>query len=210
MTRTPYNPSGRTHRRGTALLEFVMAIPFLALLLGLTFFFGWSMKNQQHVKIADRYLAWRHVRTKEWKADRLNHRFFGETAERVSASRGHGPDDTLEDLVAEADHVSGRAGEMAGRLIPRRVHRGRSVRVGAVFPSDVGVWNRMDLTGPITSHHVRDGVQWRCIENVFNNEVVNDQFLSEFDGSLPGDNKLAKVLRILYRYKWKQVNIPDD
>ena len=49
------------HDKGTALLELVMAMAFLSFILITTFFFGWAMMNQQHVKSSARYASWREV-----------------------------------------------------------------------------------------------------------------------------------------------------
>jgi hypothetical protein len=52
----------RNHgRRGTALLEFVMSLPILLLVIAGIFFFGQVMRNQQLMRVADRYVSWRHL-----------------------------------------------------------------------------------------------------------------------------------------------------
>ncbi len=43
------------------MVEFVFCIPLLALLISGMFFFGWALRNQQKVKVSDRYAAWRAV-----------------------------------------------------------------------------------------------------------------------------------------------------
>ena len=64
-------------RRGTAIVEFAACVPFLALVVIVTFFSGWAMVNQQHVWAADRYAAWRQVRTGTVPTDdELNRDFF--------------------------------------------------------------------------------------------------------------------------------------
>jgi hypothetical protein len=196
-------------RRGTALIEFIMAVPFFALLMGLTFFFGWSMKNQQHVRISDRYVAWRDVRVGRYDPNDLNEKFYGGTATSVDVARGGGPDRTLEDLADEASNNSAEAGTLAEECAVNRWPRGRRVEIHAEFPADVGLWRDLGLNGPIRSEHMRDGVEWRCGDRVFNNGPVKEQFLRDFDRSLP-NTRMGRVLRILYDYKWKMVNLPDD
>ncbi len=53
-----------SRRHGTAVIESIFCVPLIAIILGLTFFFGWAMRNQQRVIISDRYAVWRLVMTK--------------------------------------------------------------------------------------------------------------------------------------------------
>lgn len=73
-------------RRGSALIEFVFCIPLLALIILGTFFFGHVMRNQQRLRVADRYHAWRLVQNADAQADMSSHSYtrYGE------------PDDTAE------------------------------------------------------------------------------------------------------------------
>ena len=62
--------------RGTAMLEFIMCIPLMAILIAAIFFFGWVMRNQQRVRIATRYASWKHVYDTSPSTQQLNEKFF--------------------------------------------------------------------------------------------------------------------------------------
>jgi hypothetical protein len=51
------------------LLEFVFALPFLALLIAATFFFGTLMRNQQRLRVADHYWTWRQMHNRQAEDD---------------------------------------------------------------------------------------------------------------------------------------------
>ena len=186
------------------MAELAMCIPLIAFIIAMTFFFGFSMANQQHVRISDRYAAWRRVLTGTMASDeQLNEMFFADRAGEVQTDTDTGPVETLEDLVAEAGDVSEPAHLLAERCVLERWPRGRRVKVQADFPSSVGAWRR--FTGAIRSRHVRDGVQWRRGQASCD-YVVCDEFLSPLDDvlagvSAPGDG-LAEMMRQLYSNGW--------
>ena len=97
----------RFRRRGTAVTEFVLVLPFLAIILALTFFFGWAMMHKQQVLVADRYSAWQRVETGAWPSeDRLNQVIFDSRALDVELSSELPVQETVEDLIAEAGQIS--------------------------------------------------------------------------------------------------------
>ncbi|MBT3278916.1 MAG: hypothetical protein HN909_08005 [Phycisphaerales bacterium] len=49
----------RHNRRGVALLEFVFCLPFFLLIIAGTFMFGTMMRNEQRLRVTDRYVSWR-------------------------------------------------------------------------------------------------------------------------------------------------------
>src|ERR1035437_8384081 len=96
----PGNLTTTRRRRGAVIMEFVFCLPVPAFLLGLIFFFGWSMMNHRQVKVAARYTAWRNVRqTPDVTGVELNQNFFGDKSDAVSIGLGSGPDTTLQDFV---------------------------------------------------------------------------------------------------------------
>jgi hypothetical protein len=202
------SPGGRT-RRGAALIEFVLVIPLLALVLGLTFFFGWSMRNQQRMRMAFRYAAWRRVHgvgetlPSPVSSREINRKFFGDAAAGVGVHFPRGPDQVLIDYVGEVSARSGRAGALAEELVLGHFPRGRGARGSAEFPTDVGLWQK--FTGAIRASHVRDGVEWRR-RQAGCGSAVRDMFLTTVDGAMsdveaPGDS-LAETVRGLYRSGW--------
>jgi hypothetical protein len=183
------------------MIEFVMVVPLLALVIGLTFFFGKAMMDQQHVRISARYTAWNGMQNDE--PNGLNQRFFGDRAEGVAIHGGRGPLDTLEYLVDGADQVSREAGEYAEESVLRRFPKGWRGYVSAEFPSDVGAWQ--SFTGAIEREHLRDGVSWKRGQCSPSSAIV-ELFLEDLDEALenvsaPGE-ELAQTVRNLYRHGW--------
>jgi len=190
-------------RRGTAILEFVLALPLLATVIVTTFFFGWAMRSQQAVKISDRYTAWQWAQQRPVSEESLDAKFFDHRTSWVEITGHDGPDATREDLVAEAAVLSQPAGELAARTVFDRWPRGYWVRVQAEFTPRMDAWRHFN--GPIRSHHVREGVEWRR-DQARNESAIRDQFLDEMDVLLdscpaPGDG-LAETFRRLYLTRW--------
>lgn len=181
-----------------------MVLPFMGMLLALIFFFGWALRNQQHVKVSDRYWSWRRVRAGgAASASELNGKFFGRTASGVTLRTDRGPDETLGDYVDRVSEASRPAGVLADETVLDTFPRGRGVDVSAEFPTDVGVWRW--FTGAIHHRHVRDGVEWRRGQARCEN-AVRDQFLGDLDERLdnvpaPGRN-MGKTFRQLYLARW--------
>ncbi len=193
----------RRRRRGTAILEFALAIPLLATVIVATFFFGWAMKSQQRVKIADRFSAWRAVDRGAPSDETLNVVFFEDRTSSVTQGWGAGPSETREDLAAETGAVSRDAGDLAQRLVIDRWPQGVSVRVAAEFVPAMDAWRQ--FTGPIRDRHTREGREWRRRE-ASNLPELRDQFYSDMDERFenfpaPAD-RMADLFRQLYLSRW--------
>jgi len=197
-----------------------MVIPVMALIIGLTFFFGWSMDNQQHVKISDRYATWRELLNRaDWARDpnyanrepevtsgTLNDLFFSQRASQVTIDRNNGPSETLRGLVDYVGTGSGRAEAFAQTMVMDLWPRGLSTEVGADVPATVSLWQQLGLTGPIKAQHGRDGLQWRLREAHSPWDPLRDQFLLPLDSVLttipvPGD-LWGRTMRGLYASGW--------
>lgn len=187
------------------MIEFVLCVPLIALVLGLTFFFGWSMKNQQRVIVSARYTAWKPILsgTTPGPGD-LNETFFGDQADEVSVDLDPGPGDTLTDYAQQAGSQYGATVEtLATELAVERFPGCHRAGLGAEFSSDVGIWSA--FTGPITRNHIRDGIEWRRGQ-AWQEQAVADQFYSSFDSALSGipapADELAQMFRDLYLQGW--------
>ena len=192
-------------RRGTSTLEFVLCIPLLALIIGTTFFFGWAMMNQQHVRASGRYTAWAQARGRgRAEGEHLNQKFFADKASSVSVSGAGGVDETLEDMVAAADQVSADAQLIADQIVARGCPRSISAEVAAGFPPKFLPWRA--LSGPIHDRYAREGLEWRR-KQLGCEEIIRDAFLPELDGALRGLDRgpaaeFGQVLRRLYNQQW--------
>jgi len=186
-----------------------MCVPLFALIIGLTFFFGWSMRNQQRVKAASRYQAWRRVHPDgrpHWPGGRLvslNEMFFGETAkDPVGTGGGSGPDDSLNELVEATSDYGRQTYDLADALVMKHFPRGARASVSARFPSSLNMWEK--FRGSMHQHHIRDGVEWRRGQMSYL-EPIKDQFLQELDGHIEEyirDEDLKKNLQALYLKRW--------
>jgi len=198
---------GRVRRRGNVMIEFVMVIPLLGFILGLTFFFGWAMANQQHIKTTDRFQSWRQVRAGAGVSQELlNDWIFQGHLGGYNQDGGTFTTETrktLEELVAYVGNVSARAEGLATDMVMDRCERGRWVTVNGSFPSDIALFQKFH--GSIKHTHMRDGREWRW-RQLWCEPAIRDQFLTELDTTLqgvasPGDS-LAEMARRLYLARW--------
>jgi len=197
----------RAHRRrGTAIVEFAVTIPLLGLVLLGTFFFGWSLTNQQHVRASARYVAWRYMRTlKPVPVDQVNAAFFySRTKEPPGIGLSSGPTDTLNEYVDSAGQVSKPAGDLAHTAVITKWPYGVSVTASAEFNTTLKAYER--FKGAIYSKHARDGVEWRCGHASIDG-AITDAFLEPLDSVLsalpaPADG-LADIFQNLYTTPWR-------
>ncbi len=191
-------------RRGAVIMEFVFCLPVLAFLLGLIFFLGWAMMNQQHVKVSARHTAWRNVRqTPDVTGMELNKDFFANRSDSVQISLGSGPDGTLRDFTTAAASCGPNAGILAQRLALEQYPRGSRADVSGHFPSSVALWQRYQ--GSIQMHRAREGVEWRR-HQADNIGPVRELFLMPLDNTLdqitPPGRDLGQMMRQIYLAHW--------
>ena len=204
----PHSSESRP-RRGAAMIEMVLVIPFLAFMIGVIYFFGWAMMHQQHVKVSDRYASWRAVYGGGTTGDNLNDYFFRNQGTNIELAYEAAPGDTAatyDDYLAAAS----RMGQMPAGLADRTVvqgnqgfSRGHYTNVAAEFPHRSGVSSL--YKGQIRAGAGRQGLEWR---RAHANEVAAlvDQFLGDVDSAMngvPGDgNAMGQVVRRLYLDGW--------
>ena len=193
-------------RKGAVLIELTLAIPILAGVIALTFFFGFAMVNQQHVIVAARYTAWAEVADSN-NADRMdeldeqNVMFFNLQAGSTDFDSEDRHHDTLGGLVDEASLQSADAGMLISLCVPSPWPRGRWTNVSAEFPTDVAAFAA--ISGAIERSHFRDGVQWRRGE-VSYLRAIRDAFLTDLDTEISQipDADLRDRLGRLYLQRW--------
>lgn len=191
-------------RCGAAMVEFVMVIPLLATVLALTFWFGWSMVNQQHVRMADRYAVWRVLsQTGMPSNQQINEGLLASKGTDIHTTSDSGPATVLQSYVDIASSQGDAAGTLANELVLARFPRGLRIELRAEFPSNVRLWQRFN--GPIAGRHVRDGVQWRRSE-VRCESALNEMFLSRLNEMLttlpPQSQNFGAAFRDLYLGGW--------
>ena len=210
-------------RRGTAMIEFIMGIPLLATIIGLTFFFGWGMKNTQRVAMASRYVTWRHVEGGAGGGS-LNAMFFENQATssdvdwpagRRSHSGQVGMTQAVLRLRAEVGDGGGRdiADWLLADQAPTNVDYlyGCRSNLRAEFSTTVDAWRRM--AGRIAASGAREGNEWRRRQASCEEAFLQEPFLLTLDGKLlalherltamsGSDNTIGSQVRELYLRAW--------
>jgi hypothetical protein len=144
------------------MLEFIMCIPLMAILIAAIFFFGWVMRNQQRVRIADRYTSWKHVYDTTPSTQLLNEKFFDDRGYNVYWSIDS---DTVTKSVREKfiDKITDRdneAGLYAEDIVGRNLPGGSYVLLRSQFNTNSARWRKWAESGAIERTHVRDGRSW--------------------------------------------------
>lgn len=215
--------AGARRRRGTALVETALCIPLLALALALTLFLGWAMMNQQGVKSAVRYTAWRNVYRSRYELgydpndpnnvesptpEALNRKFFRDEGTDIDIGGGNGTIEEMEQLVQAAGQYSGAAESLSAELLIYRTywggfHRAQRSAISSEFETQAEALQRYE--GDIRSEHMRDGVEWRR-HQADCRRAIREQFLlplhTVLDGvDAPGDG-MARMIQGLYKHGW--------
>ena len=199
-----------TRARGAVVIEFVFCLPILAFILALTFFFGYSMMNQQHTKAAARYTAWKHVRgPADATQAQLNQRFFADRATGVATDMSGGPRDVLDQYITAAADSGGDPEELARELVDNYLPRGSHAVVTADFvkPASAGggveLWDRYQ--GAIQTKRAREGLEWRR-GHAHPYSSIRNVFLQQMDDALGGisapGTHFGLTLRQLYASPW--------
>ena len=190
-------------RRGTALVEAVLALPLLAVILGLTWWVGWAMTNQQRVKAASHYAAWRGAYSGAPSSASLERVEFAGKGEVRNYTRSAGAAGTVNNLVDAAGLVSSGAAMVADQGPRLRFPRGSSIWLSGEFPTSVGLWNRYQ--GDIRGRAAREGVSWRYAQTNLRDAMVDIYFPhmeSCMIGVPPPGGNMAMMVRQLYLYGW--------
>lgn len=203
-------------RRGAAMFEMVLIMPFLLVILSLIFFFGRLMVRAQHVQVMSRYETWRDVINAPGPAPQgengstsygqMNDTFFGYQAASMShiVNNNNFPDDTYEDLIDQAANASEDAGNLARAILYRppgdepRMSHGHREGFRVSYSTEVPLWREME--GPIDRRHVRIGHEWHFSHDWTAGpdqwkgnaqpphylRALRDTFLKDFDEFLDG------------------------
>jgi len=163
-------PRIRSTRPGTAMMEFVLIVPLLAVILSLTFYTGRLILRSQHATVMARYETWRDAYDAPGPTGQtdLNTAFFNDNAASIQhggGARGF-PMDALDDLVEDAARFSEDAGDFTETLLFRppdgtqpRLSHAHGEGFTVTHPgADNDLWRRID--GPINRAATRIGHAW--------------------------------------------------
>lgn len=187
----------RTRRleRGTAMTEFVLALPMFLTVLALSLYMGWSMMRKQHVEMATRYTVWMAAEGQAAQDVELNSKFLSAAAGGVKQTP----------LPASAEGVKEWAGQSnaLGYELLSGWRGGAQIRVQADYPTNVPYWQQ--FAGPIEARKSREGREWTHDE-VYEWKVLENAYCTQLDSSLmagSGDSaELVDTIRGLYSISW--------
>jgi hypothetical protein len=202
---------------GTAMTETVLVMPFFAVILSLTFFFGWAMMHKEQTLLASRYSAWSRVDTGTWADEaRLNDIVFANKAATITLTQDTGDADpaawgavgagntTPADLITAVGSVSQVAAALADEMVNSNFPHGYRSIVSAEFAPQQNFWAQ--FRGAISARDLREGLSWRRGDGASPWNVLRDQFYSPFDTALesvaPPANDMAQMIRNLYLGYW--------
>ena len=193
--------------RGTAMLEFIMCIPLMVIVIAGIFFFGWVMRNQQRIQIADRYASWKSVHSSEPSTQHINEKFFDDRGYDIYMDLDS---DTITKNVRDSfiDSVTNYdtgAGQYSNDLINRNLPGGSYSLLRSQFDTNSPKWRKWAESGAMERTHVRDGLPWVRGET-FMPYSIRDIYLKQLDdfvtafpsqGSSGGD-----MIQTLYMSGW--------
>lgn len=189
--------------KGSATVEFVMAIPLLALVIAGILFFGWAMRNHQRLRAADRQAAWRSVEGAPPTGSEVDTDFFAGRGEETTVEIDAGPTEILEAFQSAARQESAAAGLLAEDLLGGfRVPRGRGATVRSRFATGVEFWRRL-APDAMDSRHVREGPDWQRGQTDIGGAMRERYFqdLEQNVDRVAGSN-MSRSLRNLYQNGW--------
>lgn len=208
-------------RRGTAMFEMLLALPFILIVLAMIWHFGRNSVRVQRNQGMTRYQAWReaghgpspsvdHVNGNP----QMNDTFFGNSADTINHSgNSYFYDDASDQWTEYARQISDQTGQLAAEMV-EGLASGRT----ATFATRHDTSNRFlsKFNGAVRdSHTVIDhdwkfvnGANWRADSynqtgpRASNLGPIRDAFYDDFDQGLEGladaDNPFARTVRGLY------------
>ncbi len=189
----------RAARRGTVMLEMIVAVVIFAAMITLIFFFGWAMTNQQNIRASDRYLAWENVYGGSRSTGDINAAFLSNSATNVALDYGGGQGQTLADYVSMTTGSDSSLSSLVSQ-VTAAAPQGQVDAISAEFPSDVGLWQYFQ--GAIHDSSGREGVEWRHSQ-FEENGVMTNLYLQDIQNGVAGiGNSMGTMIQNLYLGGW--------
>lgn len=210
-----------TNRRGTAMAETVLALPFLMLILLFILYFGRSSVRVERTHIMDRYDAWRQAghgpgpHPDDTRGHpQMNDTWFNENATAIGhTSHGSFPDEAPLLWLDRSGQRTDDAGLLATEMW-EQMARGRTARFTTRQDTSNIFLERFN--GDIHASHTVQDHDWKFVNgfrhragpwdargpHAHNLSPLRDLFYEAFDSTLEGmsdtQNPLASTIRGLY------------
>lgn len=162
----PYRPTtrGRHLRRGSAMVEFALALPLLVLVMSILLFFGWQIPRRHNAIVGARHSVWRTFDGGTPSDAELDGEFLEDRATWIGQSHAGGPLDSYEAWAGATDPD---ARDLAEELVTSRWPHGRQTRLSAEWITRVRLWQELSdpdgdpaTRGHVSGRHAREGIEW--------------------------------------------------
>ncbi len=194
MNKVPLSRRVRA-RRGLAMIETVMALPFLLIVLALVIFFGFGMIRLQRIASVDRYEAWRaqayapgpHIpavntdggANERYNTDEVRSAFYGRDAPRDLVAQVSIPDDSAANEAAEAlmgAIANAGANEQYAAAILRSPRSGLPISRRVTLHAEHAARSKFEesMSRVFEHHHTRPDGDWRYVNDVL--DLPNEQW----------------------------------
>ncbi|MEM8737987.1 MAG: TadE family protein [Planctomycetota bacterium] len=190
--RDPWAGADR-RRRGAAMLEALLVLPFIMVLLAIVIYFGFAFERLQRTVIADRYEATRGAARAPGPSTgidasastrELRRTFYAGDDVTLTFEPSDffpiEPTEALQTAAADLEPDAGRLYNQYFSLFPR----GRSIRLFADGDSSVPLWDRL-FTLPVRHRHTVMDTDWRFFNHVtrdnlwYDDETKTEQLILE-------------------------------
>ncbi len=200
-----HTTSHRTANRGTALLEFIICIPLMAVLIAGIFFFGWVMRNQQRMRIADRYASWKSVHSSTPSTQDINEQFFADRGDNIQLDFDTETSTRQVRYKFVEAFSDSSAGLYVQNLVDKNLPGGSHVFLESEFTTNNARWRQWAESGGLQHSHVRDGRYWIRGETQMPLSI-RDIYLHELDDFVTGfptqASTGADLIQSLYLGGW--------
>jgi len=196
--------AGNRRRRGTAAIEFTLALLLLTVIVVGLLVFGWAMKHKHEVAVASRFGVWRDVQAGGALGD--IHKKCLAPAAWVDVEGNRVTNDTISELIDQASAMGSGSADLANRLFQHQFPHGKAVRVDAKFNSSLAEkFEKLAGVGRMKDRSSREGVCWKR-GDVYCWWTLCEAYYLEMDQSLEGmgdpADDMARMIRKLYLARW--------
>jgi hypothetical protein len=188
---------------GTAMTEFALALPLLAVVLALLWFVGWSHMRKQRVVVANRHAVWRSIAGDTLDDQAVDEDLLSGAPISVNQERIYGHWQDLADWVAAGAEVSDAAATLADETVIERWPKELVIRLEARYEPPLAIGR--DFGNDLSFRHGRAGFEW-IRGQAGEGGALRELYYEDLDAALrsvaePGES-MARRVRGLYLESW--------